>query len=168
VSVMTESNGSLPFIDDNPKELFIDGKWEPGESGKWFETRNPSTGRPLARFASADAADVDRAVAAARHAFEGPWGQFTPVQRQNVLLELADLIGQNAEEFALLDALEMGHPVGSRETGAIVGMLLESLRYYAGWATKIHGETITTTCGSPPRRYSDRWPASFPSTPRRR
>ena len=149
MSAIIEANASLSFIGDRPTELFIDGKWQSADSGEWFATRNPSTGEVLAHIASAGTADIDRAVAAARRAFEGPWRGFTPVQRQNALLELADLIGQNAAEFALLDSLEMGHPIGGHSTAAIIKVILESLRYYAGAATKIHGETVANSFPAP-------------------
>ena len=129
-----------PFLTGKPKRLFIDGKWVEAASGKTFETINPSTGEVLATVAEGDSEDIDRAVDAARRAFNGPWSKFKPFERQNLLLRLAELVEQNFEELAALDTLDMGAPI-SRTTGSrlrAIGML----RYYAGQATAIHGETI--------------------------
>jgi aldehyde dehydrogenase (NAD+) len=94
----------------------------------------------LAELAEGDHADVDRAVAAARRAFDdGPWSRFTPMQRQRVMLKLADLIDENIAEFGLLDSMEMGAPVGLGDFGSPPS---DTMRYYAGWPTKLHGETV--------------------------
>ncbi len=129
-----------PFLDGKLKRMLIDGKWLEAASGKTFETFNPATGELLATVAEGDAEDIDRAVAAARRAFEGPWSKFKPFKRQNLLLKLADLVDKHFEELADLDTLDMGAPM-SRTRGSrlrAVGML----RYYAGQTTAIHGETI--------------------------
>ncbi|MGD9536347.1 MAG: aldehyde dehydrogenase family protein [Alphaproteobacteria bacterium] len=129
-----------PFVDGKPKRMLIDGKWVEAVSGKTFDTINPSTGEVLAVVAEGDKADIDRAVAAARRAFDGPWRKVKPFERQNLLLKLADLVEQHYDELATLDTLDMGAPI-NRTRGArrrVIGML----RYYAGQATAIHGETI--------------------------
>ena len=129
-----------PFLDGKPKRMLIDGKWLEAASGRTFETINPSTGEVLMTVAEGDSEDIDRAVDAARRAFDGPWSKFKPFQRQNLLLKLADLVDAHFEELAALDTLDMGAPItrtlGSRQRA--IGML----RYYAGQATAIHGETI--------------------------
>ncbi|ALS65145.1 MULTISPECIES: aldehyde dehydrogenase family protein [Pandoraea] len=129
-----------PFLDGKQKQLLIDGKWVEAQSGRTFDTINPYNGKVLATVAHGDAADVDLAVAAARRAFEGPWKQFKPVDRQRVLLRLADLIEQDFDEIGVLDVLDMGGPISSlprrRERA------LTTLRYYAGLATATHGRTI--------------------------
>jgi len=129
-----------PFLDGKPKRMFIDGKWVEAASGKTFETVNPSTGQVLASVAEGDSADIDRAVAAARRAFDGPWRKFKPFERQNLLLKLADLVEQHFEELAALDTLDMGAPISRTKANRLraIGML----RYYAGQATAIYGETI--------------------------
>jgi aldehyde dehydrogenase (NAD+) len=128
------------FLDGRPKQLFIDGDWTPAASGQTFQSENPSTGEVLAELAEGDHADVDRAVAAARRAFDdGPWSRFTPMQRQRVMLKLADLIDENIAEFGLLDSMEMGAPVGLGDFGSPPS---DTMRYYAGWPTKLHGETV--------------------------
>ena len=76
------------FADGTFKKILIDGKWVEAASGKRFETRNPATGELLATVAEGDKEDIDRAVAAARKAFDGPWSKFTPYERQQLLLKL--------------------------------------------------------------------------------
>jgi len=129
-----------PFLNGKTKRLFIDGKWVEAASGKTFATHNPATGEVLAQVAEGDAEDIDRAVAAARQAFNGPWSRFKPQERQRLLLKLADLVEAHIEELAALDTLDMGAPIsrtlGNRQRA--VGML----RYYASHAVTIHGETI--------------------------
>jgi aldehyde dehydrogenase (NAD+) len=129
-----------PFLDGTVKRMLISGQWVEAASGKTFESRDPATGELLARVAEGDAADIDRAVAAARRAFDGPWRKVKPYERQQMLLKLADLVERHFEELSLLDTLDMGAPI-SRTLGnrrRVLGML----RYYAGMATALHGETI--------------------------
>jgi aldehyde dehydrogenase (NAD+) len=131
---------SHPYIDGKLKRMLIDGKWVEAVSGKTFESRNPATGELLAKVAEGDAEDINRAVAAARRAFDGPWSKLKPFERQRLLLKLADLVEQNFDELSRLDTLDMGAPI-SRTLGnrlRVLGML----RWYAGMATSIHGETI--------------------------
>lgn len=122
------------------RDLLIDGRFVSALSGRRFPTKNPATGEILANVAEGDAPDIDLAVAAARRAFTGPWSRFTPFQRQECILKLADLVDANIEEFALTDTLDMGAPItanrGRRQRA--VGML----RFYAGLCTTIHGETL--------------------------
>lgn len=128
------------FLDGTPKKLLIDGKWVQAASGKTFTTVNPSTGKALAEIAEGTAEDVDRAVKAARRAFEGPWRKFKPHDRQEILLKLADLVERNFDEFTQLDALEMGEPITRRRNAK--RRVLGLIRYYAGMATALHGETV--------------------------
>jgi aldehyde dehydrogenase (NAD+) len=126
------------YLDGRPKPMLIGGEWVPAQSGKTFDTINPSTGEVIAQIAEGDAPDIDLAVAAARRAFEGPWSKFTPVQRQNVLLKLADLMIEHAPELQLLDTYDMGFPISF----SLGDMAAEAARYYAGWVTKLSGETL--------------------------
>ncbi|WP_220129641.1 aldehyde dehydrogenase family protein [Sphingomonas chungangi] len=132
---------SRPAMLANPDvDMLIDGKRVPALSGERFETRNPATGELLARVASGGEDDVDAAVAAARRAFEGPWSRMKPAERQRIMLRLADLVEANYDELALLDTLDLGAPLSRTRAGkARAGALL---RYYAGQATLIAGETL--------------------------
>jgi aldehyde dehydrogenase (NAD+) len=133
-----------PFLAGGPKRLLIGGQWVEPVGGRYFETYNPATGERLAEVAEGDGADIDRAVTAARGAFEqGPWPRTTPSERQAILLRLADLLERERENFALLDTLDMGSPI--RHTRGSVGLLVDLLRYYAGMARSIHGETAQTS-----------------------
>ncbi len=125
-----------------PLQLLIGGQWAPSASGKVFESYNPATGELLARVAEADGIDVDRAVTAARRAFiSGPWPKMTPSERGRLLWRLADLLEQNLDEFAELESLDNGKPYSVARV-ADVPLAVDLLRYMAGWATKIEGNTI--------------------------
>ncbi|CAN5347139.1 aldehyde dehydrogenase family protein [soil metagenome] len=129
-----------PFLDRMDQDMLIGGHRVPALSGQRFETRNPATGELLAHVAAAAAEDVDRAVKAARAAFEGPWSRMKPVERQRLMLRLADLVEDNFEELAMLDTLDLGAPLSRTRLGkARAGALL---RYYAGQVPLIAGETM--------------------------
>jgi aldehyde dehydrogenase (NAD+) len=104
-----------------------------------MSTINPSTGLQISTIAAADEADVDDAVCAARDAFEGPWSRFTPVERQRVLLKWAELVDQHYGELRLCETWDMGSPVNRKMPGWGPGDIIS---YFAGWPTKIYGETI--------------------------
>src|ERR1700742_3549630 len=114
-----------PFADGSFKPMLIDGKGVEAASGKRFESRNPATGELLATVAERDAEDVNRAVAAARKAFEGPWSKFKPYERQQVLLKLADLVERHFDELSSLDTLDMGAPIARTRASRlrVLGML---------------------------------------------
>ncbi len=128
----------------SPGRLLIDGQWIDGQ--KKFDTINPATGEVLTQIAEASRADVDRAVVAARRAFEdrnGAWRKLSSSERGRMIWTLADLIEKNIDEFAELETLDNGKPIfESRYVD--LPMVIDVLRYYAGWATKIHGETVNT------------------------
>ena len=125
-----------------PRELFIGGRWQAAQTGETFEVVDPANEQVFARAAAGGEADIDVAVKAARKAFESPpWASMTPAQRARLLLKLADLIEANADEIALLETLDNGMPFRMAKFGGVFGAA-ESLRYHAGWATKIHGATI--------------------------
>jgi len=124
------------------RQMLINGKWVAAASGKTFPTYNPATGEVLAHIAEGDKEDIDRAVAAARAAFDtGPWSKMTPAERGRLIWKLADLIEQNAEEFAQLESLDNGKPVAVARVADVPGTA-NLFRYMAGWATKIEGNTI--------------------------
>jgi len=116
------------FIDGKPKQLLIDGQHVDALSGKTFQSFSASTGELVAELALASAEDVDRAVRAARAAFEGPWSRFKPAERQAVLLRLADLVDAEFQDLALLDVIEMGRPITAAM--GLRGMLQRSLRHF--------------------------------------
>jgi phenylacetaldehyde dehydrogenase len=124
------------------RPLLIDGKWTESASGKTFETVDPSTGDVIAHVAEGDREDVERAVRAARRAFDsGAWPAMTPSERGRLLWKLADLLEAHADEFAELESLDNGKPkVVAR--AADVPLSVDLLRYMAGWATKIEGATL--------------------------
>ncbi len=141
MTVMEKGTAQKPaYLDGKTKPMLIDGRWVPAASGKTFETRNPATGELLAHVAEGDKEDIDRAVAAARKAFTGPWSKWKPAERQALLLKIAELVEKNIEELASLDTHDMGAPISRTRNNRqrAVGML----RYYAGQATALHGETI--------------------------
>src|SRR5437868_1574168 len=127
-----------------PGRLLVDGQWL--EGSKKFETINPATGEVLTQVAEASAQDVDRAVAAARKAFDdrsGAWRKMSASERGRLIWRLADLVEKNIDELAELETLDNGKPIfESRYVD--MPMTADVLRYYAGWATKIHGETVNT------------------------
>src|SRR5579863_3172462 len=127
----------------SPRQLFINGQWTDAASGKTFETPNPATGDTLARIAEGDAQDIDRAVKAARKAFdEGPWGRITPSERGRVIWRIGDLILEHAGELAQLESLDNGKPYPVA-LGADIPLAADLFHYMAGWATKIEGNTIS-------------------------
>jgi aldehyde dehydrogenase (NAD+) len=122
-------------------KLLINNRWVPSESGKTFATINPSTGDEICQVAEADAADVDKAVKAARAAFDGPWRKMRASERGRLLYRLADLIEANAEELARLETLDNGKPL-SIAKAVDVAKTVACYRYFAGWADKVQGKTI--------------------------
>jgi aldehyde dehydrogenase (NAD+) len=128
-----------------PGRLLIDGQWI--EGSKKFDTINPATGEVLTEIVEASVEDVDRAVQAARRAFEdrsGPWRKMSASERGRLIWKLADLVEKNIDELAELETLDNGKPIfESRYVD--MPMVIDVLRYYAGWATKIHGETVNTS-----------------------
>jgi phenylacetaldehyde dehydrogenase len=125
-----------------PRKLFIDGQWVDAASGRTFETPNPATGETLAAIAEGDVEDINRAVRAARNAFEnGPWRRMTPSDRGRLIWKIGDLILEHADELAQLESLDNGKPVAVAR-GADVPLAADLFHYMAGWATKIEGNTI--------------------------
>jgi acyl-CoA reductase-like NAD-dependent aldehyde dehydrogenase len=124
------------------KKMYIDGKWTESVTGKTFETLNPATGEVLAVVAEAGEDDVNAAVEAARKAFdEGPWSKMSAAERSRLIYKLADLMEEHQEELAQLDTLDNGKPIRETSRGD-VPLAIEHFRYYAGWSTKIVGQTI--------------------------
>jgi phenylacetaldehyde dehydrogenase len=125
-----------------PRKLFINGQWTDAASGRTFDTPNPATGETLASVAEGDVEDINRAVRAARTAFEdGPWSRLTPSDRGRIIWKIGDLILEHADELAQLESLDNGKPVAVAR-GADVPLAADLFHYMAGWATKIEGNTI--------------------------
>jgi aldehyde dehydrogenase (NAD+) len=123
-------------------KMLIDGKWVDSGSGVTFTTLDPATEQVLAQVPLGNRDDVDRAVKAARRAFEsGPWPQMDARERGRLLYRLADLIEANAEELAALETLDNGKPIRDSRA-ADLPLVIDTFRYFAGWADKIHGETV--------------------------
>ena len=126
-------------------KLLIGGQWVEG-SGKAFETTNPATGDVLTTVSEASDKDVNQAVAAARKAFDetaGPWRKMSASERGKILWRIAEAVEKNIDELAELETLDNGKPIfESRYVD--MPMVADVLRYYAGWSTKIHGETVNT------------------------
>jgi aldehyde dehydrogenase (NAD+) len=121
--------------------LFINNEFVDPVEGKTFDTFNPATGEVIAKVASASAADVDKAVKAARAALEkGPWVKMDAADRGKLLFKFADLIEKNAEELAVLESLNCGKTI--KDSRGDMKGAADTLRYYAGWADKIEGRTV--------------------------
>ncbi|RID83005.1 aldehyde dehydrogenase family protein [Peribacillus asahii] len=124
------------------KKLLINGEWVEAASGQTFETLDPSNGKVLAVVSEAGPEDVDRAVKAARQAFEnGPWRKMSASERGRLIYKLADLMEAHQEELAQLETLDNGKPINETRN-ADVPLAIDHIRYYAGWTTKIMGQTI--------------------------
>jgi phenylacetaldehyde dehydrogenase len=132
---------------DRDKRLFIGGTWTAAAGGRRTDIIDPSTGRKIAEAARGTAADVDRAVQAAQRALDNPaWRRMQPADRERLMHRLADYIEAHAEELSELEAIDVGMPRLAAQRFEI-GNVLATLRYMAGWPTKIAGQTIDI--GSP-------------------
>lgn len=140
--VALEVNKKVEKFLQGTKKLFINGVFVKSANEKTFDTPNPATGEILATVYEAQAEDINRAVRAARKAFdEGKWSKMSAAERSKLMYKLADLIEENKEELAQLETLDNGKPI--RETAnADLPLAIEHMRYYAGWTTKITGQTI--------------------------
>lgn len=129
------------FIGKGPHRLFIDGQWRDADGGKRFDIVDPASGEVLAQAASGGPADVDQAVRAAARAFRNPdWRAMNPHARGSLLERVARLMEEHAEELAVIQSRDLGaDPALSR---ALVAGGIEAFRYYAGWPTKILGDTM--------------------------
>ena len=131
-----------PSVAVKQTKMLINGRWVDSVSGRTFETINPATGEVITRVTEGGKEDVDRAVAAARKAFEkGPWTKMTARERGRLLYKLADLIELHIDELAALETLDNGKPINDTRN-IDLALAVEAYRYYAGWADKIEGRTI--------------------------
>ncbi|MGP3962976.1 aldehyde dehydrogenase family protein [Nonomuraea sp. 3N208] len=127
---------------NRPQRMLIGGEWVESRTGETLESVDPATGRKLTTIARGDSADVDRAVGAARGAFESPaWRDISPLDRGRLLNNLAELIEEHADELALIEAHDNGKPV--KVARAVdVGSSAKLFRYFAGWPSKFEGSTV--------------------------
>lgn len=140
MSTATETPVAAPPVQQT--KMLIEDRWRESVSGKTFPTINPATEEKIADVAEGDAADVDLAVQAARKAFDtGPWPKMDARDRGRRLNRLADLIEKNLEELAALETLDNGKPINDSRA-VDLPLVIDCFRYYAGWADKIHGQTI--------------------------
>lgn len=140
-TTQTDRTPAARFATGGPYGVLIGEQWSAAADERSFGTIDPSTGKVLSQIAWAGPEDVDRAVRGARAALSGPWGTMPPAARARLMLRLADLLEAHADELAEIEALDQGKP---KKMAALVDLPLsiEYLRYFAGWATKIEGETI--------------------------
>src|SRR5579862_7984397 len=122
-------------------DLLIGGESRPSQSGRYFDSVDPATEQVIARVAEADAADIDAAVAAARGALQGDWGQIRAADRGQALVRLAELVRKHQDELVELESLDSGKPVSAIRRQDLPAVL-DTLAYYAGWADKINGQVI--------------------------
>jgi len=136
-----------PAFLQGSNRLWIGGQWVPAQSGDEIDAINPADGSVIARLARGSAADVDRAVAAARKAFEGPWSRWSPNERQKLLLRINDLLLQHAEELATIETMDMGAPLA--RTRGTIGWISGLIRFFASCTG---AATATTNSNSLPGR----------------
>ena len=138
--------------------MFIDGQFVPASSGKTFPVFNPANGEVICEVPEGDHVDVEKAVQAARKAFDaGPWHTMSPSLRGQLLWKLADLLEEHTDEFAELESLDNGKPVSVARV-ADVPLAVDLFRYMAGWATKTLGSTIPLSAGHDFLSYTVREP----------
>uniref|UniRef100_A0A8D3E7Q4 10-formyltetrahydrofolate dehydrogenase n=2 Tax=Scophthalmus maximus TaxID=52904 RepID=A0A8D3E7Q4_SCOMX len=137
-----------------PHQCFINGKFEDAENGKTYETINPTDGSVICKVSYASLGDVDRAVAAAKEAYDnGPWGRMNPRDRGSLLYKLADLMEEHQEELATIESIDSG-AVYTLALKTHVGMSIQTFRYFAGWCDKIQGKTIPINQARPNRNLT--------------
>lgn len=138
----TVTERTLQFLKKKRHDMLIDGAWREGHDGNWLEVLNPANEQLIAEVPSGGPADIDRAVTAARRAFDhDPWSRMRPSERQRLLLRLADLIEDNAQTMAEIESFDNGKSV-QMALAVDVALSIDFLRYMAGWATKIEGSTL--------------------------
>uniref|UniRef100_A0A669B0H5 10-formyltetrahydrofolate dehydrogenase n=1 Tax=Oreochromis niloticus TaxID=8128 RepID=A0A669B0H5_ORENI len=137
-----------------PYQCFINGKFEDSENGKTYDSISPSDGSVICKVSYASVGDVDRAVAAAKEAYEnGPWGKMNPRDRGSLLYRLADLMEEHQEELATIESIDSG-AVYTLALKTHVGMSIQTFRYFAGWCDKIQGKTIPINQARPNRNLT--------------
>jgi len=152
VSTAQIHNSVAEFL-SRPRKMFINNQWVESASGKTFPVYNPATGEVLAKVAEGDREDINRAVKAARKAFDsGPWPEMTASERGRLVWKLGDLLEEHLEEFAQIESLDNGKPLAVARV-ADLPLAVDLFRYMAGWATKIEGNTIPISTKSKRNEY---------------
>jgi aldehyde dehydrogenase (NAD+) len=128
---------------DRPKRLWIGGKWVAAASGEEFDTFDPATGEIISRLPRGSAVDIDRAVAAARAAFEGPWSRWKPIERQQLLFRINDLLLKHVEELAVLETMDMGAPLA--RTRGTVKWILNLIHFFASCTGAASGSVVSNS-----------------------
>lgn len=140
---------ALEFVRMPVQKMLIDGQLVEAVSGETMETLDPASSLKITTFQRGSAHDVDLAVNAANRALKNPsWSRMLPADRQKLLLDLADLIEKNSETIANLETLDQGQPLWVAEM-VQVNMAIDYVRYMAGWATKLHGESLDLSVREP-------------------
>ncbi|WP_337181833.1 aldehyde dehydrogenase family protein [Shinella sp.] len=137
--------------------MLIGGQWLPAASGRTLDVLDPSSGKVIGAVPAGEAADVDLAVKVARKAFSGPWSSMVPAERAKLIWRLADLIEQHGDMLGPVNSYECGKPIGDSRNGE-VPFTAETFRYYAGWATKLNGESMTINAPGDWHAYTRREP----------
>ena len=146
---------SHPFLDGSPKRLFIGGEWVDAHGGT-FQCVTPATGQVIAEVACGDAVDIDRAVAAARAAFDGPWSKWTPYDRQVLMLRIADMLEDRYAELGRLESIDMGAPTA--RTAMFKRWIQQTFRFYASQAVNLQGELLENSFPGNYMTYTKRAP----------
>ncbi|XP_073431117.1 cytosolic 10-formyltetrahydrofolate dehydrogenase [Dendrobates tinctorius] len=137
-----------------PHQLFINGQFTDAEGGKTYDTINPTDGNAICKVSLAQVSDIDKAVAAAKDAFEnGEWGKMNPRDRGRLIYRLADLMEEHQEELATIESIDSG-AVYTLALKTHVGMSIQTFRYFAGWCDKIQGSTIPINQARPNRNLT--------------
>jgi phenylacetaldehyde dehydrogenase len=158
VSIDPRVSGRTADFAQRDHRMLIDGRFVPAASGKTLPVYNPATGEVFTHVPEAELEDVNRAVMAARRAFDdGPWPRTSPSERGRLLWKLGDLLEKNLEEFAELESLDNGKPFAVARV-ADVPLAVDMFRYMAGWATKIGGKTLPLSAGYDFHAYTVREP----------
>jgi phenylacetaldehyde dehydrogenase len=148
----------VSVVQGRPQQLLIGGKWRPAFSGKVLDVVNPASGEIFAQAAAGEAADIDAAVKAARHAFErSAWRTTSPAERARLLWKLSDAIEANASELAMLETLDNGMPLWVAQMWNIP-KAVECLRYYSGWPMRLTGETLPVSTPGEYHTYTRKEP----------
>jgi len=160
MSTQTDVTEKLKQFMSIPRPMLVNGEWGSSATGETLPVFNPANGEQIAEVYSADKTDVDKAVDAARAAFETQgWRRMMPTERTKLMWKLADLMENNADELIAMEVMNQGKPVGLASDLDVYGSI-ESLRYYAGWCTKLEG-TTTADLSFPDLRGDDAKGAAY-------